>query len=74
MANKSRNKKNLPPTGEGKKQSPSSGQAKKLDKRSEVLQAQRGHRELNFGTSEDEMAARDESLQTRKPQRPKAGR
>jgi hypothetical protein len=41
--NKSRNKLNQPPTGEGKKQSPRSGDANKLHKRDDVLQA--GHAE-----------------------------
>ena len=70
--NKSKNKKNMPPTGEGKKQSPRAGAPRKLDKRSEVLQAQRGHPELNIGTDEDEMAAR--SAEKENPRRPKAGR
>lgn len=72
MANKSKNKKNQPPTGEGKKQSPQLGAPKKLGKRSEVLQAQRGHGELNFGTNEDEAAAR--SGKTKSALRKKAGR
>jgi hypothetical protein len=42
MANKNRNRLNQPPTGEGKKQSPHSGEANKLHKRAEVLQAQSG--------------------------------
>ena len=46
MANKSRNRLNQPPTGEGKKQSPRSGQANKLHKRAEVLQARRRSRIL----------------------------
>jgi hypothetical protein len=71
MANKSRNKKNMPPTGEGKKQSPELGQPQKLDKRSEVVQAQRNRPELNVGTTEDE-AARGEDLNN--PRRQKAGR
>ena len=53
MPNKSKNKINQPPTGEGKKQSTRSGRETELDKRSEVLQAQRGHPELNAGTFED---------------------
>ena len=39
MPNANRNKKNQPPTGEGKKQSPRSRAANKLHKRSTVLQA-----------------------------------
>ena len=75
MANQSRNKKNQPPTGEGKKQSPRSGEVTKLDKRSEVLQAQHGHSELNFGSAEEEAAARGDSVTERSnPKRTKAGR
>lgn len=75
MANKNRNKKNQPPTGEGKKQSPRSGEANKLNKRSEVLQAQAGHPELNVGTASEEEAARAGSSQRKdNPQRPKSGR
>ncbi len=67
MVNKSKDKKNQPPTGEGKKQSPRSGQDTKLDKRSEVEQAQRGHSELNMGTEED-------TEERGNPKRTKAGR
>ena len=67
--NKSRNKQNQPPTGEGKKQSPQSGAANKLHKRSEVLQA--GRAEQNIGTSEDEESVRSEG---KKAKRAKAGR
>jgi hypothetical protein len=75
MANKSKNKANQPPTGEGKKQSPRSGEDTKLGKRSEVLQAQRGHAELNIGTDEEETAARGERMQEKgNPRRNKAGR
>jgi hypothetical protein len=72
MPNDNRNRRNQPPTGEGKKQSPIRGAARKLNKRSEVLQAQRGHPELNIGTPEDE-AVRDEG-ERRNPLREKAGR
>lgn len=73
MANKSKNKLNQPPTGEGKKQSPNPGRESELDKRSEVLQAHRGHPELNMGTDEDvEPAERGGS--ERNPNRAKAGR
>jgi len=71
MANKSRNKLNQPPTGQGKKQSPELGQPHKLEKRSEVLQAQRNHPELNYGTNEDETSRREPSHD---PARKKAGR
>ncbi len=73
MANKSKNKLNQPPTGEGKKQSPRAGRDLEMDKRSEVLQASRGHAELNMGTSEDlEPAERGEETTNRN--REKAGR
>jgi hypothetical protein len=75
MPNKNRNKRNQPPTGEGKKQSPYSGTINKLRKRSEVLQAQRGHAEENIGSVEEEEAARSSVPLTRgNPKRPKAGR
>jgi hypothetical protein len=73
MANKSRNKKNQPPTGEGKKQSTHLGDPQKLSKRSTVTQAQRGHPELNMGTNREE-AARFNPEETENPKRPKAGR
>jgi len=73
MANKSKDKKNQPPTGEGKKQSPRFGSPIELDKRSEVLQAQRRHPELNAGTSEDTESA-ESTGQDRNPNRQKAGR
>jgi hypothetical protein len=69
--NKNRNKVNQPPSGEGKKQSPRSGNAIKLNKRSEVLQA--AGAEQNIGTVEEEDALRSDR-ETRNPKRPKAGR
>ena len=69
--NKSRNKINQPPTGEGKKQSPRSGDANKLNKRAEVLQA--SYAEQNIGTAEEEEALRSEQ-QSSNPKRAKAGR
>ena len=75
MPNDNRHKRNQPPTGEGKDQSPYSGAANKLNKRSEVVQAQRYHPEENVGTSEDEMNYRSSAPQEKNnPQRPKAGR
>jgi hypothetical protein len=71
MANISRNKLNQPPTGEGKKQSPELGEPKKLDKRSEVLQASRNHPELNLDDAPAEPA--EQSVRDN-PKRPKAGR
>ena len=68
--NKNRNKLNQPPTGEGKKQSPRSGAANKLNKRSEVLQATDVRQ--NIGSAEDEDAAA--SAPSRNPKRQKAGR
>ena len=72
MANKSKNKLNQPPTGEGKKQSPELGEPKKLYKRSEVLQAQRGRPELNMDENAPEPAERTGDLEN--PKRQKAGR
>jgi hypothetical protein len=69
MVNNNRNRKNQPPTGEGKKQSVFRGEPRKLQKRSEVLQAQRNHPELNLG----EEAGVAEGNQPN-PNRPKAGR
>ncbi|HEV2912718.1 MAG TPA: hypothetical protein VGX92_05320 [Pyrinomonadaceae bacterium] len=75
MANKSRNKVNQPPTGEGKKQSPRSGQANKLDKRSEVAQAQHNRPDLNIGSDADEADSTSElAEEKRNPRRTKAGR
>lgn len=69
--NKDRHKLNQPPTGEGKKQSPRSGEANKLNKRSEVLQA--AGAEQNIGTAEEEEASRS-AEQSTNPNRSKAGR
>ncbi len=69
--NKNRNKRNQPPTGEGKKQSPQSGEANKLNKRAEVLQA--GSAKQNIGSAEEEEASRS-GKQSGNPKRPKAGR
>lgn len=71
MPNTNKNKQNQPPTDQGKKQSPTPGSEVELNKRSEVLQAQRNHPELNMGTAEDrEPAERAGETQTRA----KAGR
>jgi hypothetical protein len=72
MPNSNRNRKNQPPTGQGKHQSSHLGEPRKLAKRSDVLQAQRNHPELNLGDS-DEEAAYSEGDQPN-PNRPKAGR
>ena len=72
MPNKSRNRKNQPPTGEGKEQSKYRGEPRKLGKRSEVVQAQHGHPELNLGDSDEEAAWREGDQPN--PGRPKAGR
>ncbi|MFL6207985.1 MAG: hypothetical protein ACJ74W_04005 [Pyrinomonadaceae bacterium] len=74
MANKSKNRSNQPPTGEGKKQSPRQGAPEKLHKRSIAAQAQGGHAELNLGTDADEAAATPTPARTQNPNRPKAGR
>jgi hypothetical protein len=68
-------RKNEPPTGEGKKQRPEPGAPNKLHKRSEVEQSQRGHAELNLGTDEDEAAATPRPANERpNAKRQKAGR
>ena len=72
MVNKSRNRKNQPPTGEGKEQARYRGAPRKLEKRSDVVQAERGHPELNLSDSDDETAWRDGDEPN--PRRPKAGR
>ena len=72
MPNNNRNRKNQPPTGEGKQQSSHRGEPRKLLKRSDVLQAQRFHPELNLGDAEEEAAYRDGDELN--PERPKAGR
>ena len=74
MANKSRNKKNQPPTGEGKKQNPFPGEENKLSKRSEVAQAQRNHPEENLLANEEEAAYVPSGDQQKKAARQKAGR
>jgi len=72
--NQSRHKQNQPPSGQGKKQRTSLGSTNKLNKRSEVAQAQRGH-EQNLGTSDDEMGVRSGAAGERNnPNRTKAGR
>ena len=72
MVNDSRNRRNQPPTGEGKRQSTVRGESRKLGKRSDVVQAQRGHPELNLGDSSEEAAAAEGERPN--PTRPKAGR
>jgi hypothetical protein len=72
MPNKSRNRKNQPPTGQGKRQSSQLGQPRKLSKRSDVLQAQRGHPELNLGDADEEAALREGDQPN--PKRLKSGR
>jgi hypothetical protein len=72
MRNKSRNRKNQPPTGAGKRQSSRRGEPRKLMKRSDVLQAQRNHPHLNLGNADEEATFRDGDKPN--PKRPKAGR
>jgi hypothetical protein len=71
MANKSQNKLNQPPTGQGKKQSPLLGEPMKLTKRSEVLQSTNA--EQNIVIAEEEEAARAPATMLN-PKRAKAGR
>jgi len=59
------------PTGEGKKQSPGSGEANKLHKSAEVLQA--AGAEQNVGTAEEEEDLTSKQ-QSRNPKSPKTGR
>jgi hypothetical protein len=68
--NKSRNKLNQLPSGQGKKQSPKPGRNNKLNKRSEVLQATDARQ--NVGTAEDD--ASSGAMERRNPHRSKAGR
>jgi hypothetical protein len=72
MPNSNRNRINQPPTGAGKKQSRTLGAPEQLGKRSEVVQAQRGHSELNIGTTADETEHAEGSQPN--PRRMKAGR
>jgi hypothetical protein len=72
MVNSNRSRKNQPPTGQGKHQSRFSGEPRKISKRSDVVQAQRHHPELNLGSSQEEAAADDGERPN--PMRPKAGR
>ncbi len=68
-------RKNEPPTGEGKKQRPEAGAPNKLYKRSEGPQAQRGRADLNLGTDADESAATPRPANERTDaKRQKAGR
>jgi hypothetical protein len=69
--NKNRNRLNQPTTGQGKKQSPRSGEANKLQKRAAVLQA--AGSDQNIGSAEEEEASRS-AQQSDNPKRLKAGR
>jgi hypothetical protein len=72
MPNDQRNRKNQPPGVQGKRQ-PRHGEPDKLNKRSEVVQAQRNHPELNLG---DERSEESWAANLDEPPRPprKAGR
>jgi bifunctional N-acetylglucosamine-1-phosphate-uridyltransferase/glucosamine-1-phosphate-acetyltransferase GlmU-like protein len=75
MPNNNRNKQNQPPTGEGKKQSPYSGEEHKADKRAEVAQAQRNHPEGDYGAiARDEGSSQGIVQRKDNPNRQKAGR
>jgi hypothetical protein len=54
MPDDNRNKLNQPPTGEGKRQSPQPGQENRLNKRSEVVQAERNRPEGDYGAIAEE--------------------
>jgi hypothetical protein len=72
MPNNNRNRKNQPPSGQGKHQSRYRGEPRKLNKRSDVLQAQRNHAELNLGDTDEEASSYDGARLN--PARRKAGR
>lgn len=66
-------KKNQPPTGEGKKQSSVKGESRKLFKRSEVAQSSQPRQ--NILDDEAEQTYRENPSQEKNnPDRPKAGR
>jgi hypothetical protein len=66
-------KKNQPPTGQGKKQSPVKGESRKLEKRSMVTQSSTPRQ--NIQLPEEEMGYRENPSQEKNnPRRPKAGR
>jgi hypothetical protein len=65
------NRRNQPPTGEGKKQPRRTGEALKGNKRSETVQAQRNHPELNL--EDEERAVSRGTVGSAGPKR-KAGR
>jgi hypothetical protein len=66
-------KKNQPPAGEGKKQSPTRGESGKLAKRSMVVQSS-GQRQ-NIQTGDEEQSYRENpSGRKNNPKRAKAGR
>jgi hypothetical protein len=72
--NKSKGKLNQPPTGEGKKQSPYSGEFNKSSKRSEVLQANRNRKEDNITDQPEDPSMMSNWQEKDRPGRPKAGR
>jgi hypothetical protein len=65
------NRRNTPPTGEGKNQPRRTGTAKKTNTRSEVVQAQRNHPELNL--EEQDTPVSRGTVASARPKR-KAGR
>jgi hypothetical protein len=71
VANSSRNRSNQPPTGQDTRQSPAGGEPRKVAKRSDVVQAQRHHPELNLGDRDEDEPGRG---QGRTPGHRKAGR
>ena len=66
-------KKNQPPTGEGKKQSPVKGESRVIDKRSTITQASDARE--NILDDEAEQSWRENTSQEKNnPNKPKAGR
>jgi hypothetical protein len=72
MTNAGKQRKNQPPTGRGKNQPRLGDAPRTLNSSSEVLQAQRGHPELNLGDADEEAATAERTQKP--PSRPKAGR
>jgi hypothetical protein len=65
------NRRNTPPTGEGKRQPRRTGESKRIADRAVVVQAQRNHPELNL--DESNAAGGRRGAGTQRPRR-KAGR
>jgi hypothetical protein len=66
-------KKNQPPTGHGKKQSPVKGESRKLDKRSTVTQASQQRQNI-LDDGAEQSYRENPSREKNNPGRPRAGR